>query len=151
MMETYAEYGAIGVIVFLFIMMIMNLIKSQKMQNEDLDAIRQANAKLETKMGNVESIVLKMLDRWNKSDDTSQRHREDIVKELKQDLQTHSKNLKDKVVKIKMNEAIKSIDKFCGLNDNSKIVKDEYVVQTMRYLELLKEVKKSGNKKQKVI
>ena len=81
-METYAEYGAIGVIVFLFIMMIMNLIKSQKMQNEDLDAIRQANAKLETKMGNVESIVLKKLDRWNKSDDTSQRHREDIVKEL---------------------------------------------------------------------
>jgi hypothetical protein len=75
----------------------------------------------------------------------------DIVKGLKEDLKTHSKNLKDKVVKIKMNEAIKSIDKFCGLNDNSKIVKDEYVVQTMRYLELLKEVKKSGNKKQKVI
>ena len=82
MMETYAEYGAIGVIVFLFIMMIMNLIKSQKMQNRDLDDIRQANAKLETKMGNVESIVLKMLDRWNKSDDISQRHREDIVREL---------------------------------------------------------------------
>jgi hypothetical protein len=81
-METYAEYGAIGVIVFLFIMMIMNLIKSQKMQNQDLDDIRQANAKLETKMGNVESIVLKMLDRWNKSDDISQRHREDIVREL---------------------------------------------------------------------
>ena len=82
MMETYAEYGAIGVIVFLFIMMIMNLIKSQKMQNEDLDAIRQTIAKLETKMGNVESIVLKMLDRWNKSDEIGQRHREDIVKEL---------------------------------------------------------------------
>ena len=82
MMETYAEYGAIGVIVFLFIMIIMNLIKSQKMQNQDLDDIRQANAKLETKMGNVESIVLKMLDRWNKSDDISQRHREDIVREL---------------------------------------------------------------------
>ena len=62
--------------------MIMNLIKSQKMQNQDLDDIRQANAKLETKMGNVESIVLKMLDRWNKSDEIGQRHREDIVKEL---------------------------------------------------------------------
>ena len=80
MMDTYAEYGAIGVIVFLFIMMIMNLIKSQKMQNEDLDAIRQTIAKLETKMGNVESIVLKMLDRWNKSDEIGQRLREDIVK-----------------------------------------------------------------------
>ena len=82
MIETYAEYGAIGVIVSLFIIMIMNLIKSQKLQNEDLDLIRQAIAKSETKMANVESIVLKMLDRWNKSDDVSQRHREDIVREL---------------------------------------------------------------------
>ena len=81
-MNTYMEVGAIGIIVGLFVLMIMNLMKSQKMQNEDLDEIRQANAKLETKMSNVESIILKMLDRWNKSDDISQRHREDIVKEL---------------------------------------------------------------------
>ena len=74
-----------------------------------------------------------------------------IVIELKKDLTTHSKNLKDKVVKIKMSEAIKSIDKFCGIDDNTDVVKDEYVIQTMRYLELVKEVKKSGNKKQKVI
>ena len=78
----YAEYGAIGIIVVLFVMMIMNLIKSQKVQNEDLDSIRQSIVKAETKMVNVESIVLKMLDRWNKSDDISARHREDIVKEL---------------------------------------------------------------------
>ena len=78
----YAEYGAIGIIVVLFVMMIMNLIKSQKLQNEDLDRIRQSIVKAETKMGNVEGIVLKMLDRWNRSDETSQRHREDIVKEL---------------------------------------------------------------------
>jgi len=75
----------------------------------------------------------------------------EIVKGLKNDLKTHSKNLKDKVVKIKMSEAIKSIDKFCGIEDKSDVVKDEYVIQTMRYLELVKEVKKSGNKKQKVI
>ena len=82
MIETYAEYGAIGVIVYLFVMLIMNLIKSQKEQSEDLDQIRQAIAKSETKMGNLESIVLKMLDRWNRSDEISQRHREDIVREL---------------------------------------------------------------------
>ena len=75
----------------------------------------------------------------------------EIVKGLKKDLQTHSKNLQDKVVKIKMSEAIKSIDKFCGIEDKSDVVKDAYVIQTMRYLELVKEVKKSGNKKQKVI
>ena len=74
-----------------------------------------------------------------------------IVKELKHDLRTHSKNLKDKVVKIKMQEALKSINKFCGIEDKSNVVKDEYVIQTMRYLELLKELKKSGNKDKKVI
>ena len=82
MIETYAEYGAIGVIVSLFVLLIMNLIKSQKEQSKDLDDIRKSFAKSETKMGNVEGIVLKMLDRWNRSDETSQRHREDIVKEL---------------------------------------------------------------------
>ena len=80
--SVYGEYGAIGLVCILFSLMILNLIKSQKAQTEDLDEIRQANAKLETKMSNVESIILKMLDRWNKSDDISQRHREDIVKEL---------------------------------------------------------------------
>ena len=75
----------------------------------------------------------------------------ELVKGLKKDLKTHSKNLQDKVVKIKMQEAIKSINKFCGINDKSDVVKDEYVVQTMRYLELLKELKKSGNKDKKII
>ncbi len=75
----------------------------------------------------------------------------ELVKGLKKDLKTHSKNLKDKVVKIKMNEAIKSIDKMCGVNLKSNLVKDSHVVQTMRYLELLKELKKSANKKQKTL
>ena len=75
----------------------------------------------------------------------------EIVRGLKEDLKKHSKNLKDEVVKIKMTEALKWINEFCGLNDKSNVVKDEYVIQTMRYLELLKELKKSGNKDKKVI
>ena len=82
MLEAYLQAGAVGLVCVLFGYMILNLMQSQKSQNEDLDEIRQANAKLETKMGNVEGSVLKMLDRWNKSDETSQRHREAIVSEL---------------------------------------------------------------------
>lgn len=82
MFDAYAEYGATAIIVGLFIMMIVNLIKSQKEQTNDLDTIRQDIAKLETKTNNVESIVLKLVDRWNKSDDTAMRHREAIVSEL---------------------------------------------------------------------
>ena len=74
----------------------------------------------------------------------------EIVKVLKKDLKQHSKNLKDKVVKIKMNEALKSISKFCEPS-KSNIVKDSHVLQTMRYLELLKELKKSGRSKAKTI
>jgi len=72
------------------------------------------------------------------------------IPKIKDELKKYSKNLTDKVVKIKLAEAIKSIDKFCGAK-KSKLVKDNAVVQTMRYMELLKELKKSGNKNKKVI
>lgn len=76
------EYGAVAVIVGLFIMLITNLIKSQKEQSDDLDTIRQHIAKMEAKISNVESIVLKMLDRWNRSDEVRDRRHEDLMKEL---------------------------------------------------------------------
>tara|TARA_E500000305_G_scaffold110020_1_gene116651 strand:- start:571 stop:873 length:303 start_codon:yes stop_codon:yes gene_type:complete len=80
--ETYAEYGAIGVIVGLFVMMIMNLIKSQKMQNDDLDDIRQDIAKMASKVENLHTINIKLIDRHVRSDESAQRHREDMVKEM---------------------------------------------------------------------
>jgi len=68
---------------------------------------------------------------------------------LKKDLVKNKSKLKDEVVKIKMTEALKSIDKFCGTENKSKFVKDTDVLQTMRYMELLKELKKSGQKSTK--
>ena len=55
------------------------------------------------------------------------------------------------MVKIKLKEAINSLDKFCGTGAKSEVVKDSYVIQTMRYLELLKELKKSANKNKKTL
>ena len=75
---------------------------------------------------------------------------EKVVPAIKKELKQHSDKLTDKVVKIKLAEAINSIDKFCGVS-RSKLVKDNVVVQTMRYLELLKELKKSGNKNKKTL
>jgi hypothetical protein len=75
---------------------------------------------------------------------------EKVVPAIKKELKQHSNKLTDKVVKIKLAEAINSIDKFCGVK-KSKLVKDNVVVQTMRYMELLKELKKSGNKNKTVI
>jgi len=75
---------------------------------------------------------------------------EKIIPAIKKELKQHSNKLQDKVVQIKLAEAINSIDKFCGVG-KSKLVKDNVVVQTMRYMELLKELKKRGNKNKKVI
>ena len=85
-MIDYAEYGAIGVIVSLFVMLIMNLIKSQKEQSQDLDDIRQNIAKSETKISNMEGIVIKLIDRISRSDDMNKserdRRHEDLMKTL---------------------------------------------------------------------
>ena len=67
---------------------------------------------------------------------------EKVKPTIKNELQKYSKNVKDKVVKIKLKEAINSIDSFCATETKSKIVKDSVVVQMMRYMELLKELKK---------
>ena len=70
------------------------------------------------------------------------------VPNLKRGLIKYSTNLKDKVVKIKMQEAINNVEKFCGVK-NSKNIKDSQVEQLMRYQELLKEIKKGGRKQLK--
>jgi hypothetical protein len=112
-----------------------------------LEKFNQKYTKLSAAQKNLLREYINNVSNTNSLKDTLKK----IVKGLKEDLKTHSKNLQDKVVKIKMNEAIKLIDKFCGINDKSDVVKDSYVIQTMRYLELVKEVKKSGNKDKKVI
>ena len=82
MVKIYAEYGAIGLVCALFAYMIMNLIKSQNSQNEDLDQIRQAISKMEGNVRSTFDITVKLIDRWNRSDETTQKYRNDIVKEL---------------------------------------------------------------------
>ena len=80
--EMYMQIGAAGIMAVLFAFMIMNLIKSQREQTEDLEQIKKDLTKLATEMSNTMSIVIKLVDRMNVTDSTSQRHREDIVKEM---------------------------------------------------------------------
>tara|TARA_B100000131_G_C18045449_1_gene584200 strand:- start:398 stop:1267 length:870 start_codon:yes stop_codon:yes gene_type:complete len=65
------------------------------------------------------------------------------IPELKKELKKYSKNVKGKVAKIKLKEAINSIDKFClPSNKNKRTIKDINVIQMMRYYQLLEEMKK---------
>jgi hypothetical protein len=69
-----------------------------------------------------------------------------VVPAIKNDLKKYLKSVDGRVVKIKLKEAIHSIDKFCKIDTKSKVVKDSVVVQTMRYMELLKELKNHARK-----
>tara|TARA_X000000368_G_C22510739_1_gene484725 strand:- start:125 stop:373 length:249 start_codon:yes stop_codon:yes gene_type:complete len=64
-LEAYAEYGAIGVIIMLFIGMIKFLQTS-----------------LTTKLDAVEGICVKLIDRWNRSDETRDRRHEQLLEQI---------------------------------------------------------------------
>ena len=65
MLETYAEYGAIGVIIVLFAGQILFLQRTLMKQLHE-----------------IEDICVKLIDRWNRSDEDRDRRHEDIIKEM---------------------------------------------------------------------
>ena len=64
-LTAYAEYGAIGVIILLFIGMIKFLQTS-----------------LTTKLSSVEAICIKLIDRWNRSDEVRERRYEQLIEQI---------------------------------------------------------------------
>ena len=81
-MAYYAEYGAVGVVIFLFVWGYIKQGQRADGQSNSLEELTVENKGQSNDISNIESIVLKMLDRWNKSDEVSQRHREEMVREL---------------------------------------------------------------------
>ena len=67
MIEVFAEYGVIGVMIMLFAGQMMFLQKT-----------------LTSKLNEIEEISIRLIDRWNKSDDVRDRRYESLVQELNQ-------------------------------------------------------------------
>ena len=78
----YMELGFAGLTAVFFGYMIVNLIKSQNAQNEDLEQIKQDLTKLATEMSNSQSMVIKLVDRWNISDQGREKFFMETVKEI---------------------------------------------------------------------
>ena len=81
-MSYYAEYGAMGVVVALFVYGYIKQGQRADEQADALEALKIENKGQSNDIANIESIVLKFLDRWNKSDETRDRRHEDMVKEI---------------------------------------------------------------------
>ena len=80
--ELYAEYGALALVVGAFFYSYFKQSQRADEQAEALDALAVENKGQSQKINNLESILLKMLDRWNQSDSTRDRRHEDMVKEI---------------------------------------------------------------------
>jgi len=80
--ELYAEYGAVGVVIILFAITFMKQSKVTETQAQALNSLQIENEGQSKNIENIESILLKFLDRWNRSDDVRDRRHEDLVKEV---------------------------------------------------------------------
>ena len=80
--ELYAEYGAVGVVIILFAITFIKQSRVTETQAQALNSLQIENEGQSKNIENIESILLKFLDRWNRSDETRDRRHEDLVKEI---------------------------------------------------------------------
>ena len=80
--ELYAEYGAVGVVIILFAITFIKQSRVTETQAQALNSLQIENEGQSKNIENIESILLKFLDRWNRSDDIRDRRHEDLVKEV---------------------------------------------------------------------
>ena len=80
--ELYAEYGAMGIVVALFVYGYIKQSKRADDQADALEALKVENKGQSSDIANIESILLKLLDRWNNSDSIRDRRHEEMVREL---------------------------------------------------------------------
>ena len=72
----------IGVVGAMFVFMVYQNAKRSEQQADAIEALKIENEGQSKNIENIELIVLKFLDRWNRSDETRDRRHEDTVKEI---------------------------------------------------------------------
>jgi len=81
-LAVYSEAGMIGVVGAMFIYMVYSMNRRGNEQAEALQNLKIENKGQSENIQNIESILLKLLDRWNKSDETRDRRHEKLVEEV---------------------------------------------------------------------
>ena len=99
-MEYYAEYGAVGVFIGIFVYGYFKQTKRADEQAAAIEDLRIENKGQSENIENIESILLKLLDRWNKSDAEADRRYEKTIENAERrqekttfELRTHSEAL----------------------------------------------------------
>ena len=78
----YAEAGMIGIVGAMFVFMVYQNAKRSEQQAESISELQVINKGQEETLENMERMIIKLIDRWNKSDETRDRRHEDMIKEI---------------------------------------------------------------------
>ena len=78
----YAEAGMIGVVGAMFVYMVYQNARRSDKQAESIEELRVINKGQEETLENMEGMIIKLIDRWNKSDEVRDRRHEDTIKEI---------------------------------------------------------------------
>jgi hypothetical protein len=81
-LQIYSEAGMIGVVGALFVFMIYNNVKDRRIQGQALEDLKIENKGQSETLENMEGMVIKLIERWNRSDETRDRRHENLVKEI---------------------------------------------------------------------
>ena len=80
-MAVYQEGGMVALVGIIFVYLVVSMSKKSESQQKTLEDLKVENRGQSETLENIEGMIIKLIERWNKSDDISLRHREDILRE----------------------------------------------------------------------
>jgi|TARA_B100001123_G_scaffold118305_1_gene137672 archaellum component FlaC len=98
-MEIYGEAGMIGVVGAMFVYLVVSLSNKSAKQQETLENLKVENKGQSETLENMEGMVIKLINRWNQSDDKLDRKFDAITKEIN-DLDNQVSELKGSMSRI---------------------------------------------------
>ena len=81
-LAVYSEAGMIGVVGAMFVFMVYQNAKRAERQEKSLSNLEIENRGQSETLENTEGMIIKLIERWNKSDEVRDRRHEKMVEEL---------------------------------------------------------------------
>ena len=98
-MAVYGEAGMIGVVGAMFVYLVISLSNKSARQQEVLKELEVENKGQSETLENMESMIIKLIERWNKSDERMDRKFDDLNRHVR-DLDSQASEIKGNLSRI---------------------------------------------------
>jgi len=82
-MAVYGEAGMIGVVGAMFVYLVISLSNKSARQQETLENLKVENKGQSETLENTEGMIIKLIERWNKSDEKLDRKFDDLNRHIR--------------------------------------------------------------------